>query len=356
MRTLIKLSYLIILTLLLASCQMGYLIKSAYNQVSLLNQRIPIEEALQDKNLTDDEKNKLLLTQEVRAFAESELKLNVKKNYSTFVKLDRPYVSYVISASPKWKLESYIWRFPVVGNMPYKGYFSESEANQEAEEMKKKELDVYVRGVSAYSTLGWFKDPLLSSMMAYKEHDLVNTIIHESVHATLFIKSEADFNERMATFLGNKGMEIFYLKKEGQNSKTIELTKNENADDALFSSFITTELTDLENWYNQLEEKNRSESLREQKFLEIKERFKINVMPKLKTNSWKNFEKWNLNNARLIVFKTYMKDLNDFEMLFNLVQHNFVEFIKECKSFEDAKNPSQALKERLQQLKTIKTQ
>lgn len=339
-----------LLLFLLSGCQMGYLMKSAYNQVSLLNQRIPIEDALKDQRLTEDEKNKLLLAQEVRQFAEKDLSLNVKKNYSTFVKLDRPYVSYVVSASPKWNLDAFVWEFPFVGKVPYKGYFSELEAKEESEYIKLQGLDVYVRGVSAYSTLGWFKDPLLSSMMKYKDYDLVNTIIHESVHATLYIKSEADFNERMATFLGNKGMELFYLKKEGENSKTIEITKNENHDDELFSKFITNELTKLEKWYNQLSESQKKEELRQQRFLVIKENFKTEVKPLLKTSHWLNFDSWDLNNARLIVYKTYMKDLNDFELLYNLVGHSFVKFIDECKKLEKTSNPTQKLKERIQEL------
>ncbi len=340
-----------LLPFMLSGCQMGYLMKSAYNQVSLLSQRIPIEDALKDQRLTEEEKNKLLLAQEVRQFAEGNLGLNVRKNYSTFVKLDRPYVSYVVSASPKWKLEAYVWEFPFVGKVPYKGYFIEHDAKEESETLKLQGLDVYVRGVSAYSTLGWFKDPLLSSMMNYKDYDLVNTIIHESVHATLFIKSEADFNERMATFLGNKGMELFYQKKEGENSKTIEITKNENHDDELFSKFITKELTELEKWYNQLSESQKKEELRQQKFLAIKENFKTEVKPLLKSSHWLNFDSLDLNNARLNVYKTYMKDLNDFELLFNSVNHSFVKFIDECKKLEKTPNPSQKLKERILELK-----
>lgn len=337
------------------ACQMGYLVKSAYSQLSLLSQRVEIEKVLEKENLSEEERKKLILTQDVREFSERKLKLNVKKNYSTYVKLDRPYVSYVVSASPKWKLESYLWGFPIIGKVPYKGYFNENEAQAEAEKMKEDNYDVYVRGVSAYSTLGWFKDPLLSSMLAYKEHDLVNTIIHESVHATLYIKSEADFNERMASFLGNKGMELYYKEKEGNNSPTLTLVKEENQDDKTFSSFITSELNELELWYKNLKPEEKTDSLREQRFQQIKDRFKQEVLPKMKSKSWVNFEKWNLNNARLIVFKTYMKDLNDFENLFVLVDHDFGKFMEECKKFESVKNPNEALKARVQELQKSKS-
>lgn len=345
----LKLGALSVLLLISTGCQIGYLAKSAYNQISLLNQRIPVQDALKDPTLGQDEKKKLLLAQDVREFAETKLKLDVKKNYSTYVKLDRPYVSYVVSASPKWKLETYLWKFPVVGKMPYKGYFSEQDAKEEAESLKAKNFDVYVRGVSAYSTLGWFKDPLLSSMLRYKDHDLVNTIIHESVHATLFIKNEADFNERLATFLGNKGMELYYQEKEGENSITLKRVRNENVDEKQFSEFITNEIISLESWYKVQTEQN--EELRQKKFQDIKIHFTKKVKQKMITDSYAKFDAIDLNNARLIVYKTYLQDMSDFENLYTLAGNDFEKFMNMIKRLEKHKQPSQGLKDLVAELK-----
>jgi predicted aminopeptidase len=350
----LKLASLVSFSLLISGCQIGYLAKSAYNQISLLNQRVPIEDALNDTSLNEQEKKKLSLSQEVRHFAEEKLKLNVKKNYSTFVKLDRPYVSYVVSASPKWKLETHLWGFPIVGKLPYKGYFSEKEAKDEADAMKADNFDVYVRGVSAYSTLGWFKDPLLSSMLRYKDHDLVNTIIHESVHATLFIKSEADFNERLATFLGNKGMELFYQQKEGENSATLKQAKDENIDEKIFSAFITGELKAMELWYEN--QKDHTEELRMARLQEIKTRFKENIKPKLITDSYTKFDSVDLNNARLIVYKTYLQDMSDFEQLYQLTGSDFEKFMTVVKRLEKHDKPSQGIKDLVAELKKGSTQ
>ncbi len=342
---LLKKVVLAVCTLFSFGCQMGYLFKSAYNQVALLNARVPIEKALQDPSLTADEKAKLELTLNVRKFAAQELGLNVDKNYSTYVKLDRPFVSYAISASPKWRLETYRWSFPIVGKVPYKAYFKEADALEEEADLKKLGLDTYVRGVTAYSTLGWFNDPLLSSMLRGKEAYLVNTIIHESVHATLFIKSEADFNERLATFLGNKGMEIYYRKLEGVDSATLKSVVQDSADDQVFSKFITTEIKELEQWYLQLPKEQQTEEVRQQRISQIQKNFISQVLPKLKSRSMEGFAKAQLNNARLVVYKTYMQDLKDFEKLYELVGNNFVEFMKVCRSLERHKNPSEGLKE-----------
>src|SRR5690606_17864966 len=199
----------------------------------------------------------------------------------------------------------------------------EEDAIEEENKMKALNFDTYLRGVSAYSTLGWFKDPLLSSMLRYKDHDLVNTLIHETVHATLYIKSSADFNERMAVFLGGKGTELFYLKKEGPESKTLKLIEADNYDEKLFSEFIGREIQDLENWYSQQPQDSTSDESRLARLGEIQEKFKKQILPKMLTTNYAGFPTISLNNARLLLYKTYLKDLKDFETLFQMVNNNF---------------------------------
>jgi len=334
---------------------MGYLVKAAYYQIGLLNQKVSLEHALQDPNLSEEEKRKIKLSIEVREFAKKELQLNVDQNFTSFVKLKQPYVNYVVSASPKWRLETYRWSYPIVGKLPYKGYAMETDALEEQNEMIQQGYDTYMRGVSAYSTLGWFKDPLLSSMLRAKDYDLVSTIIHESVHATLFIKGQADFNERLAVFLGNKGMEMYYRQQEGPNSKTLVSVQNEIEDDKRFSEFITAEIQSLEKWYidKNIDEKNilkdpelqnKLELERQSRFDLILKNFKMQIEPQMKTDSWKKFSQTKLNNARLNVFKTYMQDLGDFEALYQKTGSSFVEFMKACRSLEKSENPEADLK------------
>ncbi len=342
------------LCLALSGCQISYLIKSAYNQMSMLNSGIPIEKALADPDLTPDQKHKLELSIKARAFAEKDLSLKSTKNYTSFVKLNRNYVTYVVSASPKWKLEHYEWYYPIVGKMPYKGFFNEEDAKEEQAELKKKDLDTYLRGVSAYSTLGWFQDPLLSSMLRYEDFDLVNTIIHETVHATIFIKHAADFNERLATYLGNKGAELYYLKEEGPESLTLKKIKDENHDNKIFSVFISKEIESLKDWYSQIKENEHDEQKRLARIQEIKTRFVADIAPQLKSDEYARFPTADLNNARLLLYSTYMQDLNDFDELFELVGHRFPDFINECRGLEKSKTPEQDLKGLIEKLKRLK--
>jgi len=332
---------------LLTSCQINYYAKSAYHQFSMMRSRVPLEEALKDPRLSPEEKRKIQLAQKAREFAEKDLSLKATQNYTHFVQLDRPYVTYVVSAAPKWKLESYKWHYPIVGSMPYKGFFSEEDAKEEEKSLQKENLDTYLRGVSAYSTLGWFKDPLLSSMLRYKDYDLVNTIIHETVHATLYIKHEADFNERMAVFIGNRGAELFYLKKEGANSETLQRVQSENADDRIFSEWMSGKLKALSAWYDQLPAEQHSEDHRQRAFSRLQEEFKKELLPRLKTETYKKFAEVKLNNARLLVYRTYMQDLSDFEKLYEKTGRDFKKFLEECKSLEKEKDPATALKAKL---------
>lgn len=332
------------LMFILSGCQLGYLMKSGVGQMKLLNSRVPINEALADPQIEENKKSKLRLAMEAREFAEQDLHLKPTKNYTSYVELGRPYVTYVVNAAEKWELKTYQWSYPFMGKMPYKGYFNEPDALEEEKELQAEGLDTYVRGVSAYSTLGWFNDPILSSMLRYDDYDLVNTIIHETVHATLYIKHEADFNERLATFAGGKGAELFYLKKEGPQSPTLKQIKEETEDAKLFSEFISAELEELKKWYKELKPEERNEEKRQARFHLIQARFVKQLQPRLKTKNYSHFPELKLNNARLLLYKTYMQDLGDFEKLFERTGRNFQEFIKQCKSLESAGDPAAALK------------
>lgn len=322
---------------------MGYLLRQATGQIELLNKRKPLKEALQDPTLREEEKAKLTLAHEAKIFAETKLGLKKTENYDTFVKLDRPYVTYVVSAAPKWELKHHLWTFPITGSIPYKGYFQEDLAKEEEEELKKKDLDTYRRGVSAYSTLGWFRDPVLSSMFNYSNHDLVNTIIHETVHATLYIKSSADFNERIATFMGNLGAEAFYLEREGPDSPTVKRINEENEDEKLFSAFITKEISELEQWYKS--GPAREEDARIKRIKSIQEKFVKEVQPKMKSNQYKRFPEIDLNNARLLVYKTYVGDMSDFYAVFEKNGRSYQKFVEVAKSLEKEEKPEARLKD-----------
>jgi len=307
-----------------------------------MSDRESIDKALANENLTEEQKRKLKLSQQAREFAIHDLKLRETDNYKSFIDLKRPYVSWVVHAAYKWELKNYEWSYPFVGHMPYKGFFTEQEAKDEAQDMEKQGYDTLVRGVSAYSTLGYFTDSVLSSMLRYKDYDLVDTIIHETVHATLYIKNNADFNERLAVFIGAKGTEMFYNKQEGTNSSTLKTVELENADEQLFSKFIGSKIVELNEWYKQ--NQSKSESDRQARFEKIKADFNTDLALKLKTKNYEKFKDQKINNAYLGLYKTYNQNLDDFEKVFIKADRDILKFIAIMKTLEKSENPEQDLK------------
>lgn len=326
-------------------CHIGYIAKNAYYQAQMLHNAEPINDVIAQKDFNESYKHKLELVVQAKQFGEDRLHLKKTKNYTTYVELGRPYVTYVVSASPKNELKHYTWYFPIVGSVPYKGYFNEDGAVDEANNLVKEGYDTYVRGVTAYSTLGWFKDPILSSMMSYSDYDLVNTIIHETVHTTIYIKSNADFNERLATYLGDLGARMFFTEFIKGADELLQIAKDEDHDQKIFGEFISQQIKDLEEWYKKHKEKPDLEKERQAKFAFIISEFEKNIAPKLKTKKYLGFAQAKLNNAKLLGFKLYMNDLSDFEKLNTKLAGNFDRILEYCKSLEKADDPEKTLKD-----------
>jgi predicted aminopeptidase len=324
-------------TLVLSGCHLSYIIKSGYHQAKILTQGEDFEKVYATPSVPETTKQKLKLIEQTKAFAENDLGLARTKNYTQFVQLEGPYVSYVVSASQRWSIDAKKWSFPIVGEVPYKGFFSPEEAKEEATNLANENLDVFVRGVSAYSTLGYFRDPVLSSMLSDTDHDLVALILHETVHSTLWIKNNAGFNERLAVFLGNKGAIAYYQKKEGKDSTTAKRILLEEADEALFSKFITKEIDSLKTWYQQ--NQNANEGLRQQRLKEIRTRFTSDLKPKLKTDSYDHFPERALNNAHLVNYDTYYSGLQDFERVWEKEGRDFKRTLESFKKLEKSDDP-----------------
>ena len=324
-------------------CQIGYYMHSGYHQAKLARDRQPIASVLGAPGLSEKDKAKLRLVGEVKAFGESTLGLAKSKNYTTFVQLSEPYVTYIVQAALAFELTPYRWHFPFVGDVPYKGYFRRQLAEDEAAGFDHAKYDVYVRGVSAYSTLGWFQDSVLSSMLRYDDIDLAETILHETVHTTLYVKSAADFNERMAVFMGHEGMRLFYLAKEGPDSPHLKSAVLEGEDQKLFSSFLTREVESLKTWYAD----NRSRmtpELKAGRLEEIRGRYNAQVKPHLHSRGYPEFEGQGLNNALLLAYRTYEYSLDDFARVYDHFGRDYRKTLEWLKGLERDPHPEEMLK------------
>ncbi|MBK9293140.1 MAG: aminopeptidase [Oligoflexia bacterium] len=327
MRELAFYSKLLIFIFFLSGCStLNYIIEQSQGQYGLLKSTKSF-----DKVESLDTQKKIKLVQEVKDFSFEYLKLKKSKNYSSFVQLNDSYVTYVVTASEKNKIQAYTWSFPIVGTVPYKGFFKKEKAEKEVSVLKNKNLDVLLRGVRAYSTLGWFKDPLLSSMTEMNNEELAETIIHELTHSTYFKNNDTDFNERLATFVGEKGVELFYKIKKPDQTGVLKKLMDQKYDSKLFHEFMKQEIRKIEDFYSKNGTKSDFETLRESKFNELKAAFKKFILPKLKTDIYRKFQDSKINNAVLLNYKLYYNDLSYFENLFEKSNKDWDLFFKSLK-------------------------
>lgn len=203
------------LPLLFCGC---YLIHLAKGQAHIRSSLRPIVEMLEDSSVPQATRDRLRLVLEIKEFGEHRMGLARTSNFTQFYDTGGGPVSYVVSASRPDRFEPHTWWFPIVGTVPYKGFFDASDARAEAEALREKGLDVSAGGVGAYSTLGWFTDPLLSTMLEYPEERLASLILHEMTHTTLWRAGQVEFNEGLADFVGEQGALEFVRWRFGTRS------------------------------------------------------------------------------------------------------------------------------------------
>jgi predicted aminopeptidase len=245
------------------------------------------------------------LVQDIRRFAAEELGLNLSKNYTRYVKIDRDYLAAVVSASAADSFSRHEWKYPVVGSLPYKGFFKLEDARKEQAKLEKKGLDVWVRGVEAFSTLGWFSDPLYSYMQNYPPRRLADLIIHESLHATIFIKGQAEFNEELAEFIGSEGSRLYVESRFGADSEEYNALISADKNNRHYVTFIQELCAELQALYEK--GANREETIREkERIINVaKERFEKEYESRFTNDDYRGFFSLPINNAYLELYRLY---------------------------------------------------
>src|SRR5262245_4518025 len=199
----------------LAGCGAGYLVHAGWSEARILLARRPITTMLAEPDLDATLRERLTLALAVREFAGGPLGLRVGESYTTFARVDRDATVWVVSAARRDRLEAVEWRYPLVGRLPYRGFFDRSAAERAADRLAQSALDTEVRPAVAFSTLGWFADPLLSTVTDGSPVEVAETVIHELFHAPLYLPGAATFNESAATFAGYRGAQAFFCSGPG---------------------------------------------------------------------------------------------------------------------------------------------
>jgi len=195
------------LCLLLGGCgSLRYYSHVAQGQVSLLIHRRPIAKVVRDPTTSPELARRLRLAAQARQFATAALGLPGNRSYTTYVDLHRSYVAWNVFATPPYSVEALPQCFPIAGCVAYRGYFEQARAQEHAKELKAQGDDVWIGPVPAYSTLGWFADPIVSSMLRWDDDELAGTIFHELAHQRLYVKGDTAFNESFASFVEQEGL------------------------------------------------------------------------------------------------------------------------------------------------------
>jgi predicted aminopeptidase len=253
-RTLLALLAVLVILVIVYWELVVYGLRQGKGQLNIVWNARPVEEVMKDPAFPDSLKAKLVLIEQVRKYAIDSLGLKDTKNYKTLYDQKGEEIMFVVTACEPFRFKAKEWDFPILGSVPYKGFFSKERAVALRDELDKEGWDTSIRNPGGWSTLGWFTDPILSKMLERGEGDLANLIIHEMVHATIFVKDSIDFNENLATFIGDRGAEQFLIATYGKDSKKYLTYVGEDSDFTKYSEHMLRGTEMLDSLYNTMKE------------------------------------------------------------------------------------------------------
>lgn len=305
---LIPLVLLLLLLLFLLTPTGCYLGRAGWEEAKILAARQPIAALVEDSSLEAATRAKLQLVLAARDFAADSIGLDAGRSFTQFTQLERDTLVLVISAAPRDQLRFHTWWFPIVGRVPYKGFFDFAAAHREASRLQARGYDINLRPVSAFSTLGFFNDPLLSTTLRADSIDLVNTVIHELTHNTFYARGQAVFNESFANFVGSRGAEWFF-RSRGDTAAARRATEDWE-DQRLLARFWSRVYRSLDSAFT-LHADDGAARLEARDTIYARARGELiaDIAPRLRTIDPRYARRVPLDNASLLARRLYMTDL-----------------------------------------------
>lgn len=309
---------------------MSYYVQAASGQAELLTGRKPIARIIDDPATSPSLREFLESARQMREFAAAELGLASGGNYHGYVALDRPFVVWSVVAAPPLSLEPRTWCFPVAGCVSYRGYFSKERAQAFAAVQAAAGDDVYVGGVRAYSTLGWFDDPLLSTMLDLQMFDLAGIIFHELAHRRLYVPGDSDFNEAFATTVEREGVRR-WLRAQGDEAEQRRHAEVLARRDATIALVMETRERLATVYSGPLSEQAMLEA-KANELQRLRERYRALVGDAPELHAAAAWFDRDLNNARLASVATYHALVPALEALLVREQHDLSAFYLACEA------------------------
>ncbi len=314
-------------------------------QINIVNKNKPIHQLLDEPHVSEKLKAQLKLVLDIREFAKNELYLPVKNQYLSYADLQRSFAVWNVYATPEFSFTPITWCYPVVGCTAYRGYFSRQDARDYSDKLKKQGYDVFMGGVAAYSTLGWFDDPVLSTFVYRSNVKLAALIFHELAHQLLYVEDDTTFNESFATAVEQEGLRRWLATKNDLNALTdykIEYQRRRQ-----FVQLVMKYRKQLESLYAKDVSTPTKRDAKALVFDALRDEYRL---LKQQWEGYSGYDQWfshTLNNAQLISVSTYYDLVPEFLKLLQHSEYNLGLFYKECQNL--AKKTKEERCARLQQ-------
>jgi predicted aminopeptidase len=319
----------LILSVLLIGCQsIAYYSQAVGGQTDIWLKQRDIEAVLADPDIDSTIKTRLQTAQQARAFASNVLKLPENRSYSRYANLGRDYVAWNVVATPRYSVDAVKSCFPIIGCVSYRGYYQKEAALKHARSKKQAGLDVYVGGVTAYSTLGWFDDPLINTMFTRSEVATVGLIFHELAHQQVFIKGDTKFNESFATAVEQLGLRQWAADKEASNVPDEYFANKQKR--KMIVNLVLNAREQMREAYqdNQSAGEDRLAMVKREQFDKLKDQYAALKQVGKGTPGFDRFFASELNNASLALFGEYHGWVAAFERLFEISGEDWEVFYK----------------------------
>lgn len=345
------LSLAVVITVIYGCDTIHYYGQAIHGQAAIISKRQPISRVLRNTDSPENLKTKLRHILNIRQFASQSLSLPTGKNYLTYVNLSRPFVIWNVFASPEFSFASKAWRYPIVGRATYRGYFSENSARKYAEKLDKKNWDIYIGPVTAYSTLGWFNDPVLSTIINRSEASLARIIFHELAHQVLYVNSDTTFNESFATTVEQEGIRR-WAKATGHPRAYDEYLLARKRQQT-FTALVLSYRNRLNKLYRQDIPDPKKRSIKKQLIASLRSDYQ---QVKKQWGGYTGYDDWfetPINNAKINTVATYHELVPAFNQLLLKSGGNLKRFYESCRKLADKSKEMrrQVLKQMIEQNK-----